>query len=52
VYVFRERHGVVRNDLLDYMIELRKREMKSFQKTRIVWRIRKIPQSVREHVEK
>jgi hypothetical protein len=31
VYVFREKHGVVRNDFLDFMMELRKKGMKSVQ---------------------
>jgi hypothetical protein len=35
VYVFRERHGVVRNDFLDCMMELRKRGKKSVQENMI-----------------
>jgi len=33
--VFRERHGVVRNDFLDCMMELRKRGMKCVQENMV-----------------
>jgi len=34
-YVFRERHGVVRNDFLDCLMELRKRGLKSVQENTV-----------------
>jgi hypothetical protein len=35
LYVFREKHGVVRNDFLDCMMELRKRRIKSVQENMV-----------------